>query len=42
MRVLLASVLPIVTVETQGHETTLTADLTVGTRPAPPPPNAAA
>ena len=30
MRVLLASVLPIVTVETQGHETTLTADLTVG------------
>jgi len=30
MRVLLASVLPIVTVETEGHETTLTADLTVG------------
>ena len=30
MRVLLASVLPIVTVEAQGHETTLTADLTVG------------
>ncbi|GAA4764009.1 GNAT family N-acetyltransferase [Actinomycetospora chibensis] len=31
MRVLLASVLPIVTVETEGHETTLTADLSVGT-----------
>lgn len=30
MRVLLASVLPIVTVETEGHETTLTADLSVG------------
>ena len=30
MRVLLASVLPIITVETEGHETTLTADLTVG------------
>ncbi|MDF2978311.1 MAG: hypothetical protein K0S40_3039 [Actinomycetospora sp.] len=31
MRVLLASVLPIIAVETDGHETTLTADLRAGT-----------
>jgi len=30
MRVVLASVLPIISVETEGHQTTLTADLTAG------------